>query len=221
MINITIAIGYEHDRAAMIALLASQDDFRIASIGKDGYDALLSAKKYQPDIIIMDFCLADIDSPDLAPVIKRHSPLTGIIVLCSCAQCRSLNKAIRAGISGYLVKQNGFGNLASSVRSVYYGGFYISRLDEAEALNWFDVYVKNTGMKKEVFSIFTPTELGILSGIILGYTDTEIASSLNINIGTLRNCVSKVKKKTGFRNRMQIILYALRTGIIQLQNNVS
>ena len=216
MVSIAIASGHEHDREEMAALLSQHDNFRIAAIGKDGYDALWSAMKDRPDIIIMDLIMDDADSLELAPVIKRHSPATGIIVLCSHVERSALYRAIRAGISGYLSKQEGYGNLAPSVWSVYHGGLYISRPARSEEADLPAVHAQGARVKQRAFPAFTPTELGILSGIALGLTDIEIASSLNITVGTLRNYVNQAKKKTGFRNRTQIIIYALLNGMIRL-----
>ena len=65
--------------------------------------------------------------------------------------------------------------------------------------------------------LFTPTEMGIFYGIIRGHTDREIARNLNINIGSVRNCVSRLKEKTGLRNRVQITIYAILAGKIKLR----
>ena len=179
MINIAVASKHEEDRKTISNLLTQHDDFHIISVGEDGYDALQSAMTQQPDIIIMDFSMHDIESPDLAPIIKRKSPSTALIVLCSHNEPSSrkgentVAKALNAGISGYLLRQEGLNNLASSVRSVFYG-------------------------------------------ITYGHTDREIAKNLNMSIGSLRNCVSQVKKKTGLHNRTQITVHALLAGIISI-----
>jgi len=215
MINITIVSKYEDDLKTIITLLAEQEDFHITNTGKDGYDALKSAMTQRPDIIIMDFSMEDIDSPDLAPIIKRNSPSTALIVLCSHDERDIIAKVFNAGISGYLLRQDGFDNLASSIRSVFYGGLYISKSVKNHAPHYFSapigVFMTGSGISR--FS-FTPTEQSILYGITRGCTDREIAKNLNINIGSLRNCVTRIKKKTGLHNRTQIIIYALFTGII-------
>jgi DNA-binding NarL/FixJ family response regulator len=126
MIDITLTSQYEEDREKINALLVKQDDFHIISVGKDGYDALKSAITQHPNIIIMDFNMADIESLDLAPVIKRNSPSTSLIVLCSHEEQGTVTKALNAGISGYLLRNEGYDHLASSIRSVFYGGLYFS-----------------------------------------------------------------------------------------------
>jgi DNA-binding NarL/FixJ family response regulator len=223
MITIAIASKYQDDRFAIAALLKEQADFRVISIGSDGYDALKSATTQRPDIIIMDFHMKDIDSLELAPIIRRKSPSTALIVLCSPDEQNSAARALKAGISGCLLRQDGLNNLVASIRSVVYGGWYVSKSVRDLVLDYFS--------SPEVFAAeafpasldisplsFTPTEMGIFYGIISGHTDREIAKNLNINIGSLRNCVSRIKKKTGLRNRAQIIIHALLTGILHIGN---
>jgi DNA-binding NarL/FixJ family response regulator len=222
MISITITSQYEEDRTKINALLAAQDDFHIISIGKDGYDALKSAMTQQPNVIIMDFTMEGIESLDLAPTIKRNSPSTSLIVLCSHEEQGTVAKAINAGISGYLLRHEGYDHLASSIRSVYYGGLYFSESVKKHALYRFSTPTEifSTGSLSAKFDFFrnafTLTEIGIFSGICCGYSDREIAKNLNMSIGSLRNCVNQVKKKTGLQNRTQITIFALLTGIISI-----
>jgi two-component system response regulator NreC len=213
MINITIITRHENDRKTIVTLLSEQDDIHITCIGKDGYDALRSAMLHRPDIIIMDFNMGDIISPDLAPILKRNSPSTSLIVLCSHDECSTVNKVLDAGISGYLLREEGFNNLAATVRSVFYGGLYISKTVRDQMFNYFSVQ-PDRRTKKEVFS---PTEMQIFYGIIYGQTDKEIAKDLNIVTGSLRNSVNRIKKKTGLHNRTQIAIYALFAGIINIE----
>jgi DNA-binding NarL/FixJ family response regulator len=215
VISIAIASRNGDDRKRISALLAEHNDFRIISTGADGYDAFMSAKNHQPDIIIMDFSLRDIDSPELAPLIKRKSPSTALIVLCSPGD--TVAHAFKAGISGYLFRHEEFDNLALSVRSVFQGGLYISKQIKSYALNHFPGVAGVFSGESSVFRYsFTPTETGVFCGISGGHSDREIAETLNISIGSVRNCVNRVKKKTGLKNRTQISVNALLAGIISI-----
>jgi DNA-binding NarL/FixJ family response regulator len=223
MITITVISKYEHDRKALAAALLDQEDFCVVSIGIDGYDALKAAKTQQPDIIIMDFSMDDVGCLEIAPIIKRHSPSTGMIVLCSPDEAffdkneNILAQALKAGISGYLLKQKDIDSLPISIRSVFHGGLYISKSIRLHALHCFSVptEVFPIGVDASNFS-FTPTEQGIFYGITCGRTDREIAKDLNMRIGSVRNCVNRVKNRTGLKNRTQISIYALSAGIINI-----
>ena len=220
MITIAITSTYQDDRSAITALLKEQEDFRVISIGTDGYDALKSATTQRPDIIIMDFSMKDIDSLELAPIIRRKSPSTALIVLCSHGEQNTVAKSLKAGISGCLLRQDALNNLVPSIRSVFYGGWYVSKSARNLALNYFSPPEAVFPAEPDISPfLFTPTETGIFHGILRGHTDREIAKNLNINIGSLRNCVSRIKKKTGLRNRAQITIHALLAGIIRIEKN--
>ena len=215
MISITVASKSGHNRQILTELLVKQHDFKLTSVGEDGFHALRSAMTDHPDVIIMDFSMDDIDSPDLAPIIKRNSPSTALIVLYSPNEGDAVGKAIRAGISGCLPKQGGFNDLASSIRSVFYGGLYINEAVRNHVMHYFSVHAFSLPLYPPIFRCaFTVTELRIFEGIIHGRTDKEIAKDLNMSVGSLRNCVYKIKRKTGLKNRTQIAVYALYAGLL-------
>ncbi|MCL1837288.1 MAG: response regulator transcription factor [Treponema sp.] len=221
MISIAIVCKRSEDREKIIAILGRQDDFVIVCTAEDGYTLLQSALPQQPDVIILDFDLGDVVSLTLTSIIRRRSPSTALIMLCSQEDRVSVEESLNAGISGYLVRQQGFANLAASVRSVYYGGLYIDRNERDETFNRICASAADRKIPDRTLPDFTPTELGIFSGITHGHTDTEIASSLNITIGTLRNNVNQAKKKTGLKNRTQVSIYALQAGMIRLERQTA
>jgi DNA-binding NarL/FixJ family response regulator len=132
-------------------------------------------------------------------------------VLCPDKECGGIDKALKAGIAGFLSWKKDLDKLVPAVRSVFYGGLYISELAKNQLLvklghiNTTNSFCRN---------LLTMTEYNIFNGIILGHTDKEIAEDLNMTLGALRNCINKAKKKTGLCNRTQITVYALLSGIL-------
>lgn len=228
MIGIAITSKHVQERELVVNALTREKDFCVAGVGDDGFHAIKSARMLQPDIMIMDYKLNDTDAFALAPVIKRYSPYTRLIVLYSPSECEAVQTAIRAGISGCFQRQHNYDDLAASVRSVYYGGYYFGGMVGNYPLNGFSLQAAvhgaahsavcgaACGYAKNEISLhqFTNTELHIISDIIFGYTDKEIAKKLNIAQGSLRNCVNKVRSKTGLKNRTQISAYALYAGLV-------
>jgi len=213
MISITIASKHKEDRKTINTLLAGQDDFKIVSMGADSYYVVRSSMTIKPDIIIMDYYMEDVNGQDITPVIKRNSPSTVLIALCPDKECGAVDKALNAGISGFLIWKKDMDKLAAAVRSVYYGGLYISESAKKQLSAKFGAVKVNAQFDRH---LLTMTEYNIFNGIILGQTDKEIAEDLNMSIGALRNCINKAKKKTGLNNRTQITVYALLSGIINL-----
>jgi len=215
MISITIASKHKDDQRTISTLLAGQADIKIASMGVDGYHAVRSSMTIKPDIIIMDYDMEDINSLKIMPVIKRNSPSTALITLCPDKEIGVVDKAIQAGISGFLLWKKDLDKLASAVRSVYYGGLYISET----AKKFLSAKINPMNAAAPIHRhLLTFTEYNIFNGIILGREDKEIADDLNMTTGALRNCITKAKKKTKLKNRTQIAVYALLSGIINLAN---
>ena len=217
MITITIINKYQDDRSAISALVKEQEDFKIIYIGTDAYDAIKSAEIQQPNIIIMDDNIQDIDILDIAPIIKRKSPSTAFIVLYSHVEQQNIIKALKAGISGFLLRQDIPDNLDPSIRSVRYGGWYISKSVRDIVMNDFPLQTDEFPVEWNIPMFYlTPTETSILYDIIRGYSDREIAKDLHLHIGTIRNNVNQLKKRTGLHNRTQILVYALLNKTIRM-----
>jgi len=220
-ISITVASKCTDDRNAMVALLTEQKDFFISSIVDDSFSLIHSTIKLQPNVIVMDFRLEDLDCLEIAPIIKRNSPATALIVLSTPDNRIAVDRILRAGISGYLLKRQDFVYLALSVRCVSFGGLYISETIRERTTRYFPMHdfaahgnggaSSGTGAARNVFTL---TELQIFQGIVSGYSDHDIAVDLNISTGAVRNCVCKAKKKVGLRNRTQMSLYAMSCGLI-------
>ena len=219
MITVSIISSMEHERAVLAAALAKRGEFTIMDLGIDSFDALKAADKH-PDVMLMDFCMGDNTCTEIAPLLKRHSPSTSLIALCSCKNSE-LNKTLRAGISGCLSKeevlqQEGFDHLAASIHCVHYGGLYFSRSIKQTIFEKILEPDIVSIVKEDAFHhLFSPTDVHILFGEILGKSDNEIAQGLNINTGTLRNRINHIKQKTGLRNRTQMALFALSTAMVK------
>jgi len=222
-ISITVASKYEDDRKAIVTLLAEQENFFIANVVEDNFALVNSAVRQHPDVIVMDFCLEDLDILSLAPIIKRNSPATALVVLCSPEDNVTVDQILRAGISGYLRKRHDFVNLALSVRCVFCGGLYFSNETRKKVFGYFATRsIAELGAENrhsDTHGIFTPTELQVFLGIIRGYSDNKIANDLHISAGSVRNCICQAKKKSGLHNRTQLSIYVLSVGLIAWEND--
>jgi DNA-binding NarL/FixJ family response regulator len=217
MTNIAIICKSETDLRKISVLLSDQSDFHIVHTGRDGYDALHIAVHFKPDILIMDLMLLDIEGHTLAPIIKRKSPSTAIMVFSSDDKEELAGMSIKAGISAYLLKEEDMDRLANLVRIVSSGACYISpsiltRVFRALRLGDYLSYVEETG----VIQAFSPTERTLIILLARGLSDRQIAAELNITPGAVRNCLTRIRRKTGSKSRTQIVIYALLCGLIDV-----
>jgi DNA-binding NarL/FixJ family response regulator len=227
MIRILIIIDREQDRNAVFSTLSAQDDFEIAGLGKDGYDALKLSASLQPDVAVIRLRKENEDKPEFIKMIKRKSSSTAVVVIGAGDDEDHICKAFSGGASGYVLGAAAGDALCNAVRIAHKGGYYItggilektfSRLaDLARYQIIYNRFFPST--KKTVLpSCISRTELKIISYIGQGRSIREIAEDLCLTHGTIRNCISSTMRKMGLRNRTQIALFAIRNGLIDLQD---
>jgi two-component system NarL family response regulator len=226
LIKIAVISEEEQDRCKIHTILAPHKDFQIAGIGKDGYDALKTVEYLRPDIVIIDHRINNMDGAELAPIIKRRSPSTAVIVLGHEDEILWINRALNAGISGYLLKQVDLDKLAASIRTVFNGGCYISAPILNRAFNTLSQLGKSPFLRYHFFPAvdnssgpdccLSAIERRILTFIALGYSDKETANCLKLKPGTVRNYLSLAMQKTGLKRRTHTVVYALKHGLIDI-----
>lgn len=223
MIQIAIIEDKKQDQDLIISLLSAKKGFEIIGCGKDGYDALRLIEKSQPHIMILDLWEDNISGPMLVPLIKRKSPSTSIIILSGDDKDEYVSMAISAGASGFLLKKTDLHKLADSIRIVHKGGYFISTIIIVRtfcmnsALTKDQKAIQNSGGKKFLLpDTLSPIELQIMANIGRGCTNKEIAATLNLKPGTIRNYLSSILRKTGLKSRTQAAILALKSGLLQL-----
>ena len=223
--TILLASKNDKDRNNILELLINQSNFLVSSVVEDDFGLVWSTMKLQPNVIIMDSCLEDTDTINLLPVIKRNSPASSLIMLCPSDKPVPMERVLRAGVSGYLVKSHDTPNIVRSVQCVSLGGLYMSKTVRSEVANFFlphRIVVKDATVPANDIipqPILTKTELQIFLGVLLGNSDEETANNLNMSVGAVRNSICQVKKRLGLKNRTQVSMYTLSKGLIEWRDS--
>jgi len=224
--TILLASKRDKDRSEILELLAGQSNFLVSNVVEDDFGLVWSAMKLQPNVIIMDFCLEKDETIQLVPTIKRNSPVSSLIMLCSSDKPVPVERILRAGVSGYLIKNHDSPNIVNSIQCVLLGGLYISKTVKSEVANFFILHrivapKDATASVNDIIPqpVLTKTELQIFLGILLGNSDKEIAKDINMSTGAIRNCVCQVKKRLDLKNRTQVSMYALSKGLIEWKDS--
>jgi len=199
--------------------LSAQNDFYIVGIEKDETGTIIKSERLQPDILILDIQSQGIGGEKLAPIIHRRSPSTAIIMLSDRDDENYARLALKAGILGYLLKEKDTDILASVVKIVFSGGYYIS----ASIINRFfstTAFMLQFSEQetKQNHTFFSPAERGIVTDLAQGYSDPEIAKHLNYSTGTIKNYLTAIKRKIKLKNRVQIVVFSLIFGLIRLEH---
>jgi DNA-binding NarL/FixJ family response regulator len=223
MIQVILISELEKDREKINSILSDQNDFELRGLGSNGYDALKYAMDFTPDVEILDMEKNDA-LLELTPLIKRKSPSTALIVLGSRYKNGDASRALEAGALGYLLKETDMERLAVSVRTVFSGVYYISPCIMKKAFN----FILEMNKFPSVYSYFllvrekyktipdsvSRMERQIMSLIGCGMTVREIADKLKLKPGTLRNYLSVIMRKVNIKNRTNLVLYAIRHGLV-------
>ncbi len=210
MTNLRLLLVDDHEvvRLGMRALLERHPTFTVVGEASSEDEALAQALEHVPDVILMDIRLAGGSGIEACQKIKEVLPETKVIMLTSFAEDELLFAAIRAGASGYLLKQVGAGELVRAIDMASRGE---SMLDPTLTQRVF-FEVRRSIQKEEAvaFQDLTSQERQVLQLIAEGKTNREIATDLFLSEGTVRNYVSSILSKLNVSNRAEAAAYAIK-----------
>ncbi|MCB0037895.1 MAG: response regulator transcription factor [Anaerolineales bacterium] len=207
-LRILLVDDHEVVRLGMKALLDRHLNFSVVAEAGTEEEAYEQAMAHKPDIVLMDIRLAGGSGIDACRRITAALPDTKVIMLTSFAEDELLFGAIRAGATGYVLKQVGSGELIRSIEAAARGEATLDPSLTQSVLN----EVRRSIQKEEAsaFTELTSKERKVLSLIAEGQTNRDIASELFLSEGTVRNYVSSIFSKLNVSNRAEAAAYAIK-----------
>ena len=213
-ISIFVTLRHDEDCKRILAALSDQNDFRIAGVEKDESGTIIKSARLKPDVLILDLQPPGMGGNELAPIIHRRSPSTAIVMMCDKDEGNYAWLALKAGISGFLLKEVDTDKLVPVIKIVSYGGYYISTPIIIRIFETLTLMGQFPEQAKSFRLFLSPAERGIITEIARGFSDEEISKRLHFSTGTIRNCLTAIKRKTRLKNRAQIVSYSLVNGLI-------
>lgn len=198
MIRVVIAEDQAMVLGALAALLEIEGDIDVVGRAHDGEEALALCNEKKPDVLLTDIEMPKMTGLDLAAAVRRAQLPTRVIILTTFARGGYLRRALEAGASGYLLKDSPAEQLANAVRRVKQGGRVIA--PELAAETWSEP------------DPLTDRERQVLRMAGDGQTSADIAASLNLSEGTVRNYLSEAINKLGAANRVEAARIAREKG---------
>ena len=187
--------------------------FDVVGEARDGEEAIHLADDLQPDVILMDVTMPEMDGVEATRQIKKNRPEVRIVMLTMHADQEVLASAIRAGASGYLVKDCSTEEIASAVRMAASGE---TALSPQLAASMLDEVRKLDQPANEEDRVITKREEEVLQLIADGCSTPEVAERLFISQKTVKNHLASIYQKLDARDRTQAVLQAVRMGIVHL-----
>lgn len=206
-IRVMIVDDHEIVREGLQILLAEEAEFEIVGTAGDGATALALAEKLNPDVILMDLVMPDLDGIEVTRRILSSTPTARVLILTTFAENESVRDAIRAGAIGYLLKDVLKADLLRALRDTAAGR--ASLHPEAQQHLMRQVVDSET---PPLHASLTKREADILRLIAEGRSNKGIALALSLTEGTVKGYVSTIFDKLGVADRTQAALYAVKHG---------
>jgi two-component system response regulator DesR len=201
MIRVLLADDENLIRSALVSLISLQEDLAVVAQAASGDEALTMARRYRPDVAVLDLQMPGPDGIAVAMTLATEMPTCASVILTSYGRPGHLKRALAAGARGFLPKTVSAQVLADVVRSVHRGGRYVDPELAADAISAGD-------------SPLTAREADVLDLAADGATVEEIAQRAALSPGTVRNYLSLAAAKLGAANRYEAIQKARANGWI-------
>jgi DNA-binding NarL/FixJ family response regulator len=193
-------------RDGIRALLGREDGLAVVGLAATGEQAVLTAGRLRPDVVIMDLVLPILNGIDATKRILASLPQTKVIVLSACSTSEHVYLALRAGVRGYVIKDAAGAELVRAVQTVLSGKQYLSAsVTEALANECPSQVVRSSPLER-----LSRREREVLHLTVEGYSSTQIAQHLSLSPKTVDTYRSRLMQKLGVSNRSTLIRFAIQ-----------
>jgi two-component system response regulator DegU len=192
----------------------TEEGFDVVGEASDGAEAVVLADRLLPEVILMDVTMPEVNGVEATRIIRQKHPQIRVVMLTMHADESVIASAIRAGASGYLVKDCSTDEIAATVRQAADDRQALSQDLAASMLN--EVRKLDSPAVAEADRVVTKREEEVLQLIADGCSTTEVASRLYISHKTVKNHLASIYQKLDARDRTQAVLRAVRMGIVRL-----
>lgn len=216
MIRVIIADDQELIRESLKIVLSTHDDIRVVGVAADGLQVMDILQRERADVILMDIRMPVMDGVVCTKNVKTKYPDTKIIILTTFDDDEFVFSALKYGASGYLLKGVSMDELYRDILTVYNGGGLINPDIATKIFSMFSrmnqnnltIHV-NENSEKDI----SRPEWRVIQQVGCGLSNKEIAQKLFLSEGTIRNYLSSVLSKLGLRDRTQLAIWAVQTGV--------
>ncbi|HKQ59674.1 MAG TPA: response regulator transcription factor [Candidatus Polarisedimenticolaceae bacterium] len=207
-VRIVLAEDHQIVREGFRAML-EREGFQVVGDAGDGRKAVELAAKWKPDLAVLDIGMPLLNGIDAAREILKVSPDTRTILLTMSAEEHHVLDALRAGVTGYLLKTRAVADLVQAIREVHRGGIYLSSGLGRELV---DAYLSDGKVREDPLSA---RERQVLQLVAEGKSTKEVASELGISFKTAETHRGRIMAKLNIHETAGLVRYAIRRGLVQ------
>jgi DNA-binding NarL/FixJ family response regulator len=212
--SIRVLIADDHGVVAegLKHLVEAQADMEVIGCVADGREAVQAARDTQPDVVVMDLSMPELNGADAARAILAREPKCRIIVLSMYSQREYVRRALKAGAAGYVVKGSAAKELVEAIRAVHAGQRYLSpRVADVVLEDYTDE------KREDPLSRLSAREREVLQLLAEGKTGAEIAQRLSLSQKTVETYRARLVEKLGIRDLAGLVRFAIQKGLVSLE----
>jgi DNA-binding NarL/FixJ family response regulator len=210
-ISIVLADDHQVVRLGVRALLEAEADFKIVGEASDGLEAQTLVERLQPDMLILDLMMPNLNGMEVLRQVREFSPGTRVIVLSMHANQAYVVEALRHGASGYALKQSSMLELVQAIREVMAGREYLSPIFTRQDI---EAYKRKATAATAPFDNLTSREREVMQLAAQGLTNAVIAETLIISPRTAEMHRSNLMRKLNLRTQTDLVRYAHWRGLL-------
>ena len=214
MIRVLIADDQELVRTGFRVILEAEGDIEVVAEAENGLEAVRQAALTEPDVVLMDIRMPELDGLAATEQILRQADPPTIVVLTTFDQNEYIYRALRAGAAGFLLKDAPSSRLIAAVRAAATGDSLIEPSITQRLVERFAEPAPATGIPERLGQL-TARELDVLRLITRGLSNAEIAAEMFVAETTVKTHVARILAKLGVRDRVQAVVVAYETGFVR------
>lgn len=216
MIKVLIADDQALIRESLEIVLSARENVEVTDTVGNGIEVLESVRKNRPNVILMDIRMPEMDGVQCTKAVKERYPDIKIIILTTFDDDEFVFSALKYGASGYLLKGVSMDQLYDAIVTVNGGGAMINPDIAMKVFNRFSAMAQNNyaiNVDPEDAKDITESEWKVIQQVSMGLSNKEISKKLYLSEGTVRNYLSNILSKLNLRDRTQLAIWAVQTGV--------
>lgn len=217
MADVRILIADDHSlfREGLKGLLEDQPGFRVVGEALDGREALEMTGRLKPDILLLDLQMPVLHGMEVLKLLGASAKQTRIIVLAAVVEKDQLSQTFRLGARGVILKESATTSLFSCISAVRANQYWVLReaISDLSQMRDSAAYFGETKGRPKDYGL-TSREMEVVTAIVAGKTNREIAGAFSISEQTVKHHVTNVFDKVGVYNRLELALFAIHHGLV-------
>jgi DNA-binding NarL/FixJ family response regulator len=212
MISVLLADDHQVVLSGLKAMLAGETEFHVVGEATDGLQVVPLVERHKPDVLVLDLMMPGLNGLEVARQLEKKVPSTRVVILSMHANEAYVVEALRAGASGYVLKQSPGNELSQAIRAVMTGRRYLSPPLSDEVLRRFEERMTTTAL--DPYDTLSGREREVLQLAAEGLTNAEIAKKLDIGKRTVETHRANLIRKLDLKSHADLVKYAIRRGLI-------